>query len=195
MVYQNEVLKNEHQNQPIQLPAISDILDRIEQKRQDLFNYMREYKETELNSGPKGGGWTAFQICHHLILSESLSLAYVKKKLSYNPKLKQANMATKMRQKLLTTYLSTPMKFKAPANVSTDALPLESNWAQVEHEWDNVRVELRSFLAVLPKELFEKEVYKHPFAGRMSLEGMLVFFEGHFDRHVKQIKKTLRRVE
>lgn len=195
MVYQNEVLKNEHQHQTILNPSILEILDRIDKKKQELFHYMKEFKESDLNANPKSGGWSAFQICHHLILSEFQSLAYVKKKLSYNPKLKTANMATKMRQKLLMTYLSTPMKFKAPKGVDTPALPYESNWEQVEHEWENVRKELRAFLSILPAEMFEKEIYKHPFAGRLSLEGMLVFFEGHFDRHVKQIKKTLRRVE
>ncbi|MCB0662129.1 MAG: DinB family protein [Saprospiraceae bacterium] len=195
MVYQNEVLKNVHQHPTITNPPITAILDRIDQKKLDLFNYMKEFKESDLNATPRQGGWSAFQICHHLMLSEFQSLAYVKKKLSYNPKLKPANMATKMRQKLLTTYLSTPMKFKAPESVGTQALPYESNWESVEIEWANVRKELRAFLSVLPEEMFEKEVYKHPFAGRLSLEGMLVFFEGHFDRHVKQIKKTLRRVE
>ena len=63
------------------------------------------------------------QVCHHLMLAENGSMEYLKKKLSYEPKLNPVSLSTKMRLKLLTTYLATPMKFPAPENISGDNLP------------------------------------------------------------------------
>jgi hypothetical protein len=44
----------------------------------------------------------------------------------------------------------------------------------------------------LPDHLYDKEIYKHPFAGRLSLMGMVDFFEHHFRRHREQMRRALK---
>ncbi len=193
MTSQNLVL-----NKPNSLFEMNTTLDEhlnlLDQNLEALLKYLKEFPDKQLNEKPAPDAWSALQICHHLLIAEKLSLQYIKKKFSFNPKLQPVTMATKMRTRLLKTYLNTPMKFKAPENVSTENLPATSELGDVKNEWLNYRTELRSFLKSLPEDIFNKEVYKHPFAGKLSLQGMLVFFEEHFNRHQKQIKKTLRRV-
>jgi hypothetical protein len=53
---------------------------------------------------------------------------------------------------------------------------------------------MAAFLDNLPAEYADKEVYRHPFAGRMSLAGMLSFFEAHFINHRRQLYRALRVV-
>jgi hypothetical protein len=193
MTQQNVIPPNEPQTTSgysslaLQFQTLNTSLD-------ELLHLLQEYPEEQLNERPSPEGWSALQVCHHLLKSEELALCYLRKKLSFNPKLKPANMATKMRKKLLLTYLSTPIKYRAPAAVGDDVLPVWSSLHEVEKHWKMCRHDFAMFLSQLPEDVFDKEVYKHPFAGRLCLEGMLHFFEQHFNRHVKQIKRTLRRV-
>lgn len=193
MTYQNLVLSKS--NNLLEMNTILDEpLDQLDKALESLLDYLKDFPETQLNAKPNPEAWSALQICHHLLVAENLSLQYLRKKLSFNPKLPPVSMATKMRIRLLKTYLNTPMKFKAPENVGTEILPETSSFAEVKTMWQNNRQELRAFLKSLPKDIFDKEVYKHPFAGKLSLQGMLIFFEEHFNRHLKQIQRTLRRV-
>lgn len=195
MVYRNDVssLKNEKL-----FMNKSDLIKKLEQldnRLQNLELSLQAYSPEILNAKPKENAWSVMQICHHLLLAENGSLQYLKKKLSYNPKLSQVTLATKMRLKLLMTYLATPLKFQAPENISGEALPEYSKPGEVFAKWKEIRTDMRAYLSSLSEELFDKEIYKQPFAGRLSLEGMIIFFDGHMARHEKQIRKALITVE
>ena len=168
-------------------------LDRIDTKLQDLLANLQAYSDAKLNQKPDENSWSVLQVLHHLLTVEQLSAKYVQKKLSYNPKLTDVGLGTWWRALLLHSYNYLPIKLKAPKNVS-EQLPEQTTLAETAEQWLTTRRELRSYLRTLPEDIFRKEVYKHPISGRMSLGHMLDFFEGHFDRHQKQINRTLKRV-
>ncbi len=194
MVYRNDVPNSKNEKRFMTKSDLTNQLNTLDNLVTDLLASLKPYNEEKLNAKPTETAWSVLQICHHLILAEQGSLNYLKKKLSFNPKLKKASLSTRMRQKLMTTYISTPIKFKAPSAVGDEHIPLISNLESVTMAWKSLRADLRSFLFQLPDDIFDKEVYKHPFAGKLSIEGMLAFFEGHLKRHEKQIMKTLKIV-
>jgi len=157
-----------------------------------LENTLQAYDEEALNRPPAGGGWSAIQCMHHLILSETGSLAYIKKKLSFSPTLPNKNLGSAFRTQLLVAYLKSPIKRKAPGYISGDALPKHASLADTMQQWRKVRQELTDYLAQLDPDLFKKQVYKHPFSGRISIDNMLAFFLVHFQRHGKQALRTVR---
>ena len=166
--------------------------DRIDNKLTDLLEELKNYTHQELNRPPAPGKWSAMQTMHHLILAEGYALIYLQKKLSSNTHLlKKAGIKAWGRNLLLKTYLSVPFKFKAPGAVSGENLPKESSFWEVAKKWKQQRSDLRTFLQTIPPEIYKKEAYKHPVTGRTTLKGMLDFFEAHFDRHRKQIKRAL----
>ncbi len=167
-------------------------LDRMDAKLQRLLTDLQAYSEAELNRKPSPESWSVLQILHHLMLAERLSVGYVRKKLSFNPTLPNTGLLTWLRLQGLRTYNWLPVKLKAPKAVGKENLPDESTLADAAQQWLAQRAELRTWLSALPEELFKKELYKHPLAGRQSLYGMLLFFEGHFDRHLQQIQRSLR---
>lgn len=122
-------------------------------------------------------------------------MQYVKKKLSYQPELKRAGIGSSLRTTFVNSYLRSPLKRKAPKIISGDNLPEESTFWEVVKIWKTDREEMRRYLEELPDDLFKKQVYKHPFAGRMTLNGMLSFFQQHYERHLKQIRRTLRELD
>lgn len=158
---------------------------------ESLLDELSASNDAILNMAALDGGWSAIQTVHHLILTEELSLQYVQKKLSFNPKLEEADFKTRLRSAALWFYLNLPVKFKAPANVSEEKLPGFTTFALTRERWLEVRQKWTEFLEQLPNELLDKAVYRHPFAGRLSWTGTLKFFRYHFQRHRKQIRRIM----
>lgn len=167
-------------------------LQQINQELEALFQRWGAFSDQQLNQQPADGGWSPVQVMHHLILAEGGSLKYVKKKLSFNPELKKAGLSAAFRYWMIKLYFALPLKFKAPAVVGDDALPENASLEATRQAWTAVRQELGAYLRELPEEHFEQVIYKHPFAGRMTLQGMLGFFDAHLRRHSKQIERALQ---
>ncbi|MEL7020174.1 MAG: DinB family protein, partial [Bacteroidota bacterium] len=169
-------------------------LERMDNHLRLLFKELESYSESKLNETPQPDKWSVFQVLHHLIRVERGSLQYVNKKLSHQPELKKAGIQTAMRTAALSVFAGVPIKIKAPTAVGSN-LPPHSTFWEIVKLYKESRHELHTFFADVPAELLNKEVYKHPLVGRMTLVGMLSFFEAHFFRHRKQIYKTLKKVK
>ncbi len=166
-------------------------LDLLDAELNKLLEELRNYRESDLNRRPKPGAWSPLQVMQHLMRSEELSQAYVTKKLSFNPTLRNKSIASSFRSAAVNLYLSSPFKFKAPDAIGDNALPEGSSFWEVVKQWTNQRQALADFLENIPAEYRNKEVYKHPVGGRLTLDQMLEFFHAHFRRHRKQIRKAL----
>lgn len=167
-------------------------LDRLNRTLNALFEELGRLEETQLNRVPASGQWSPIQVMHHLLIAEEQSLGYLRKKLSHQPvSLPFIGWKSRWRTFLLWLYLRSPFKFKAPAGVGDEVLPAVATLAETEARWRKLRQDLTDFLANLPADLYAKEVYRHPFAGRMALTSMLDFFYWHFIRHYQQIMRTL----
>lgn len=164
---------------------------RYTQTVNDLLAELEPLPDETLNRRPPGGGWSAIQTMHHLILTEELSLAYVRKKLSFNPELNPVGLAARWRGFLLWAYLSAPLKFKAPQNVGDDKLPAYSSFADTRARWQKIRADWSDFFEKMPAELVGKAIYRHPRVGRLGWPQMLAFFEVHLARHTKQVRRAL----
>lgn len=172
-------------------PSYRSLLDTLEEERRELFALLQVRNDEELNRSPAPGKWSAIQVMHHLIISEELSLGYVRKKLSFKPELKKAGFSEKFRRMLLKIYLGLPFKFKAPKGVNDEALPAFVSFSETAQRWDAIRADLAGFLDGVAPDLKDRELYKHPAAGKMTLSGMLDFYLAHFRRHREQIIRTL----
>lgn len=144
-----------------------------------------------LNRKPADGGWSAIQTLHHLILVEENSLAYIRKKLSFNPQLEKAGPGSWWRSLLLNVTLRIPIKFKAPKSAGNELIPDSDTLIAVSARWQKIRGEWQEFFEKMPAELVDKAAYKHPRAGRLSWLQMLDFFVAHFERHRGQVHRAV----
>lgn len=163
-------------------------------KVEALCQELAQYAESALNRRPRPGAWSALQVCRHLIETEALSLAYVRKRMQKPDDLPNAGWKTLRARLILWFYLNTPLKFKAPAVVADEKLPERSTLSETHALWLQVRNEWREFLEQLPEGLLVKATYRHPIVGRLSWSGVIAFFGVHFTRHRRQICRTLRAV-
>jgi hypothetical protein len=176
-------------------PMKNDLLRRNERYNQlinNLFAEMEPHSHEALNRRPADGGWSAIQTMHHLILSEEASMAYIKKKLGFNPEFEKAGIGARLRSLLLWLSLRSPFKFKAPTVVGDAKLPDQASLADTRERWQKIRAEWGIFLAQMDDNLVDKAVYKHARAGKLSWQQMMAFYETHFERHLQQIRNALR---
>lgn len=170
-------------------------LKNLDDKLVSLLHDLKNYSDAKLNEQPKDHAWSVLQIMQHLIKAEGGSIAYVQKKLSFEPSLETAGVKSSFNSVMLNLALSSPFKVKAPAQISGDNLLTNLTFWDVAKQWKQQRNELRTYLEGLPLDLYDKDVYKHPMTGKMTLSNMLSFFNTHVDRHTKQIKKTLKKID
>ncbi len=170
-------------------------LKNLDQKLTLLLRDLKTYSDDKLNEQPNPSEWSVLQIMQHLMKAESGAVSYVKKKLSYEPALVDANVMSSFRSLFLNIALTSPIKIKAPTQISDDALLTNLTFWEVAKQWKIQRNELEMYLESLPADYFTKDLYKHPLSGKMTLSSMLSFFNKHVDRHTRQIRRTLKKID
>jgi uncharacterized damage-inducible protein DinB len=145
-----------------------------------------------LNRTPGTACWSVVQVMSHLVKSESLSVAYIRRKAGESGTLKTAGLGEAVRSALINFAMTVPVRFSAPAVVAE--VPENDDPAAVRQRWEQVRAELRQVIESMPDSLFDKTVYRHPRAGLMNLRQALSFMEAHATRHARQIDETLNAV-
>jgi hypothetical protein len=161
----------------------------LEINRQALFEKIDAIDDDLVKFKPDAHSWSIVQVCHHLILSEELSLQYLNKKLQYNSPIAQAGIWAFLRSSFINYALRFPIRYRAPKRVSEFPETLE--WIDLKSRWVTVRIGMRERLEKIPEEYLDKLVYKHPSIGRLTIDQMLTFFKNHIFRHEKQIDRLI----
>ena len=163
-------------------------LANLEKSKEDLIHLIAK-NDHQYISSRKNGKWSPLEQCYHLHMAEMLSRKYCEKKLSFNPELKDAGYKNSLRLWLLQLIEYLPLKFKAPTAVGQQSFPENLNLDMVTMEWSHQREQLGRFLENLDPSYVDKEIYKQPMVGRLTIGGMLKFFQFHIDRHRSHIKR------
>ena len=170
-------------------------LRNLDKKLVDLFEDLKDYTDSTLDLSPKEGAWSVLEIMQHLMLAERTSLNYIQHRIKEEPVFDKAGVGASLRSFVLKSAMSIPLKYKAPFATGKDAFMSNPTFWEVAKEWRTDRTTLKDFLTNLPAEFYDKAIYKHPRVGHVSLNGMITFHDKHFDRHLKQIKRTLDAID
>ncbi|MBP6183586.1 MAG: DinB family protein [Saprospiraceae bacterium] len=173
-------------------PDLKNAIKAWEIAWQEIHNHISSLDQEQLLQIPVDGGWTIQQIIQHLNLSERLSLQYVRRKTSNPGELRRAGVASYLRLQLLHISLASPIRFKAPALVSNSRLPDGETFEETLSQLSISHIELRELAKEVAPLLAKKEVFKHPFAGKLPLAGMFWFFTWHLRHHQRQINRNLK---
>ena len=166
-------------------------LDLLDILLDQMIRELETKDHVQLIESKQVGQWSPLQVCMHMYLAEKRSLAYVKKKLSFDPNLKKAGIVTWIRHLTLQWYLKSSFKFKAPKATTVFDETLELSLGKIKRDWLQERQAMRLYLTSVPATFLDKTVYRHPIVGRLSLLQMVRFFTVHFERHLEQIHSRL----
>ena len=163
--------------------------DMLEDQLINIIQSLKNLKPDALAFRISDDKWTILQILQHLVLSEKLSMIYLAKKWKYSQDLPQKTPVTLFRSWALLLSMWSPIPLKAPARVNV--FDQDKTSEEIISEWQLIRSEMKDFLEKLPVTVFDKEFYKHPAVGKLTLDHMLEFFYAHCKRHHKQILKII----
>ena len=170
-------------------PALARSLAPLEASRRRVLGTVDGVPHKALNRAPAPGKWSALQVLHHVVTAEALTLGYIRKKMQAGAALEKAGPASRLRLLALQVTLALPLRFKAPT--ITGDVPRESELPALRARWDEVRRSLDDLVRSFPPELLDRLVFRHPYAGRMTLAHALGTLEAHLDHHIPQVKRAL----
>ena len=134
------------------------------------------------------GGWSANQVLDHLLIAESGTLGYMKKKSSGGwDSLEDTTEEIRAISKVFNERLGSDERWKAP-----DILPQPSNdidFETLRNRWDGLRAEMLTFFTQIQPEHFEKLVFRQPYAGMLNSLQALEFMTLHIRHHKMQIER------
>ena len=157
----------------------------LEKSRNKLLQSLEDLDDSLLNTCPAEGKWSIGQIVAHLIQVEQLTMGYIQKKLAEESELQESSLKNMVSAVLLKLALNSGMKFKAPKVAATvpDTVTLNA----LHTQWDATRYKLEDLLTELPQALLDKCLFRHPYAGMLSISQTLTFIQDHFNHHLAQI--------
>ena len=179
-------------NQPDK--SIEDRFQQLESKKLQLINLLSSIPPEKYLQQPDPNSWSAGQVANHLYLSEKLSLAYLRKKLSYPDSVPRYHFKSRLGVLFYKAILRFA-KMKAPRHINMWEGQEILSPEQLNDQWSRLRIELKNFIHDHSDRFKTHLVYKHPFSGRMTFTQMLKFFSDHIDHHTRQIHRILKKIE
>ena len=172
---------------------LSSKLSKLSDKTEKLMNQLDGENLEILQKKPDENSWSVIQILNHLMVSESSSLNYVKKKILGIDTVGKVGVSARARMLAMNLAFNGKRKFKAPVYVDNPSN--SDDLQQIKERWRELRGDLNTFLEDFPDEYIEKVVYRHPISGRVSTSQMIDFFIMHMRHHVHQVNRTLLQVK
>jgi hypothetical protein len=165
------------------------LMAKLENQRKQIVSEISLISAERYNQS-RNGKWSIATILTHIITSERLSLAYMKKKSRGIETAGEAGWREFFKSELLLISQRLPLRFKTPKAVlenTPPALSIES----LTKEWAASRGELITFLETIDASHINKKIYKHPVVGKLNVFQALRFFREHIIHHLPQIKRLL----
>lgn len=169
-----------------------NIFFRLENRKAELFQFLSEYDKERFNESPNGA-WSVNQNIQHLLMSEQGTIQYMSKKIQAGDALEKTGLKNKWNWIKLKTAFSLPFKYKVPK--IADPKSEVFNYLELMQDWDNTRHRLQEFINDFPQKYRNKNIFKHPYAGRANLEMTIDFLHFHSKRHFGQIKRTIKQLK
>lgn len=164
---------------------------KLESLKAEAYLLFTSYPEEVINAPAAPGKWGAIQHMAHIISSETLSLAYMKKKIQGFEGAGKAGLSESFRSWLLNSVLKSGIKFKAPPVLHEPKTHYTVN--EIFETWDKLREEYRNFLSQIEEPVINARIFKHPVAGRFNPPQALSFMSVHLNRHLEQAKDILAK--
>ncbi len=171
-------------------PDLARRFERLEATRGRALGTLDGMDHAALNRPPAPGKWSALQVLYHVITAEALTLGYVRKKMQAGAALPRAGVSSRLRLLAVQLVLAAPLRVRAPLAASN--VPPEIDATGLRSRWDDVRRDLRDLLETFPAELVGRLVFRHPYAGLMTLAHALGHLQAHLDHHIPQVERALR---
>jgi len=169
--------------------------ENLERKQIKLFDLISALAPETYYQQHTPNSWSIAQTANHLYLSEKGSLAYLTKKIKYPDTIPAFQIKSWLAVMMLKFSFYSPIRFKAPPAINMWAEQPLLSQTEIIEKWKANRKALIDFIKSNHPLFGSHLVYKHPFVGRMTMYQMLIFFNDHMNRHLKQIERIRKQIK
>ena len=164
----------------------------IDKVHNDFLDRVRHLSHEQFNKKPGADQWSLGQALYHIWFASHFTHGFMDKRLKENKVVQPTSLKTAFRTLILQIALAAPIKFKAPKAVQ--AVPDEITFADLENSFKKTHANLERLAGGFPKELENKEIFKHPRIGYINASQTFTFLKSHAMHHQPQIENLLRSV-
>lgn len=164
-------------------------LNRYETIVNELFLAAERQSASALNTPLQEGKWSTGQQLFHVIRVSEVTMDYLEYKIQQQAAAPKAGISSFVRSTLLNIALILPLKFKAPAITAAVGEDHTISDLTVYHQQQIIRI--KAYLGQMTAADRKKALFKHPRAGRISMDQTLRFLALHARHHLKQVNKGI----
>lgn len=172
-------------------PKLVKRFQELEQARHKILSAAESYPPSQLFMKPAPGEWSIAQVIIHLSMTEMQILGYIQKRMSKGA-LQPATIRSWSRYMVVKLALRYRKKIKAPRQVISP--PEEVAFAEAVKDWEQTRAKWQQALSQIPAQFMNKELFKHPLMGYITISQTLSFMTEHVLHHIAQIKRIGKAV-
>ena len=168
-------------------PQLKPFIDRLQSEKAAFIQQIESLTAEERGQFPESG-WNMLQVMEHVITSEQGTFGYLEKKTQapYS-EIPLTDETMQQNGEKLKDALLSDNRWKAP-QVLPDPTGAQS-FENMSTYWDNLRSQYFKFLEDLDEQYYKRQVFKHPFSGRLNLFQTLEFQINHIVHHGYQIDR------
>jgi uncharacterized damage-inducible protein DinB len=171
-------------------PLLHIHFEKLQEVTRGLLKDVSSLSSATYHYKPGNGKWSISQILTHLLTSERMSLAYMKKKSLGIDRLENAGFIERFKFWILKISQRIPLRYKAP-KVVVQQTPAPLSYGDLVRQWEGLRTELRDFLLSIEEKNIHKKIYKHPAVGMLDVSHAIQFLAEHIHHHRPQIKSII----
>ena len=153
--------------------------------RKELFQTIEGLTDEAFNQIPANGGWSPKQIFEHLVKMETVIATNIARELK-NPE------SQKAKKKPIGLSTNRLIKVEAPG-YTVPSGDFKSK-LEMQKELHDARLFLLDVYESSQKVVFSEKSFKHPVFGQVPLIQWFPFVGLHEKRHLKQLKKTIKKL-
>jgi hypothetical protein len=163
-------------------------LKRLDSVHQKLISAVSALEPNVYSQRPAEGEWSVAEIVHHLCLVENRVIKELEGAIARAPQ-----RVGLLRRLIPTSIVSLRLvRVKAPKAMN----PLDAPGKALAIEnFDRARNCLKALCATHGIERFRNLIFKHPFLGEIDGVATVSFIGYHEQRHYKQIREVLRKLQ
>ncbi|MBL7817033.1 MAG: DinB family protein [Saprospiraceae bacterium] len=174
--------------------SVNSAFNKLEKQLNDLFQRVEMLSDEQQNFKPDPQSWSILQVFRHMMQSEGQIDKYLRKKILGTASTQKASFKAKFRSLLLNLAMRLPVKYKVPDAIKVD-FDAHYDFNTLTSDWQSLRKEFKAFLDTIDETTAQKEIFRHPVVGRMSLLQGLSFMQEHLDRHTKQVERIMQHTD
>lgn len=133
-------------------------------------------------------GWNALQVMEHVMIAETGTLAYMKKKTQSGWQVLEPTGEEQIKaSREVNQWLRSGKSYEAPSVLPEPTG--EFDYAQAVMKWNALRSEMKVFFESLTPEYYDRLLFRQPFAGLLNLYQTLEFMTYHLEHHIPQLHR------